>query len=194
MPVLVAAPASAGQAGTSRTLHVAVGGAHGGGCALQAPCGSFDRAYRVARPGDTILIRGGTYPAQQIGVDVRKLNVKRPIVFRVAEGQSVFVDGELTMLGSNAIFDGERYRNGRYSLRARRVGSLAVSSDTASRHVTFRHLKAETFTVTGSRFITFKGGDYGPNVACGPAAPRASVRSGARSQPPCGARSGADTR
>ena len=122
----------------------------------------------MARPGDTILIRGGTYPAQQIGVDVRKLNVTRPIVFRVAEGESVFVDGELTMLGSNAIFDGERYRNGRYSLSARRVGSLAISSDTASRHVTFRHLKAETFTVTGTRFITFKGGDYGPNVACWP--------------------------
>ena len=167
-PVLGPASSSAGDAGAVRTLHVATGGAHGADCALRTPCGTFDRAYRVARPGDTILIRGGTYPAQQIGVDLRKLNATRQVVFRVAKGQSALVDGELTMLGSHATFNGERRRDGSYSLRARRVVSVATSLATASRQVIFRDLKAETFAVTGTRSITFKGGDYGPNVACWP--------------------------
>ena len=124
-PVLGPASSSAGDAGAVRTLHVATGGAHGADC-VRTPCSTFDRAYRLARPGDTILIRGGTYPAQQIDVDVGKLNSTRPVVFRVARGQSAFVDGELTMLGSNAVFNGERRRDGSYSLRARRVVSVAT--------------------------------------------------------------------
>ncbi|MBA2359344.1 MAG: recombinase family protein [Actinobacteria bacterium] len=138
-------------------------------CRRGSPCNSFDRAYRLARPGDTVQIAAGTYPEQLVGVDPGKLRPTGTVVFRPAPGATVVVDGDLTMQGSYAVFEGERRGDGSYSFRARRVQSgIGHSLATASTNVTFRNLKANTFSVTGTRSITFEGGDYGPSVACWP--------------------------
>jgi hypothetical protein len=156
-------------AGAVRTLYVSVGAGSESPCTRSEPCGSFDRAYKVARPGDRVVIGGGVYPEQVIRVDARKLLAQRPVTFTVAKNASVVVQGDLKMLGSNAVFEGSKRRGGSYSFRARRVVSeIASSLGTTSRNVTFKHLKAETFVVTGTRNITFQGGDYGPSVACWP--------------------------
>src|SRR4051812_14841689 len=57
----IASPAVAQAA----TLHVSPGGS-GGSCSAASPCGSFDAAYRAARPGDTVEVAGGSYGRQEI--------------------------------------------------------------------------------------------------------------------------------
>lgn len=154
---------------TTRTLFVAVDGSSQSGCTQSSPCNSFDVAYRKARPGDSVVVAGGTYPEQVVGVDSSKLRVTRDVVFRPAPGAAVVVNGDLTVKGSHAVFEGEKRRDGSYSFSARRVLSEIDSSlATASTNVTFRNLKANMFTVTGTRSIRFEGGDYGPSVACWP--------------------------
>jgi hypothetical protein len=55
------------------TLYLAPSGSDAGTCAgAQAPCASFDRAYRVARPGDVVVLAGGSYPGQTIEGDGSK--------------------------------------------------------------------------------------------------------------------------
>lgn len=172
-------PSSAAAAAAARTLFVAVEGGQRASCTRVAPCGSFDRAYRLARPGDRVVIAGGTYPPQLVGVDARKLNAELPVTFSVAGNATAAVEGDLTMLGSHAVFEGTRRPDGSYSLRARRVVSaIGDSLATASRRVTFRQLKAETFAVTGTSYITFEGGDFGPSVACWPRGKTGSGRLG----------------
>jgi len=90
------------------------------------------------------------------------------VVFRPAPGAVVVVNGDLTMYGSHAIFRGGRRPDGTYTLQARRLRSEMRSLGTASRHVVFENVKAATFLITGTRFITIRGGDFGPNVACWP--------------------------
>lgn len=143
-------------------------------CTRAAPCASFDRAYRVARPGQTIEIAGGTYPAQTVGIDSRKLNVSpactlrtqtRCVVFRPAADAVVVVDGNLTMYGSNAIFRGSK---GPYNFRlTRNLVSEAVAGPATSHHVVFQNLDGAAFVIGPNHHITIKGGDWGPNYICG---------------------------
>ncbi len=159
--ILLAVTAPDGVSQASRTLHVASDGIPDAGCTQDSPCDSFDRAYRMARPGDTVLIEGGIYPPQLIRVDRRKLLASQAVVFQPAGDGTVIVDGDLTMQGSHAVFRGGRRIDGSYTFQARRVlSSIGSSLATVSSHVTFRNLKAETFAITGTRFITFQGGDY----------------------------------
>jgi len=57
--ILATALASAGTASSKagRMLYVSPKGS-GSSCTKKAPCGSFDRAYRTARPGETVVVAG----------------------------------------------------------------------------------------------------------------------------------------
>lgn len=160
--------ATGSERGGLRELHVSPRGVDGGRCTRASPCRSFDRAYRLAAAGDVVLLHGGTYPGQVIAPDARKLNAKKEIVFTPLPGATVVVNGDLDMRGSHAVFRGEQREDGSWSFRVRKVRSEIVAAATASRHVVFEELKAETFMITGSSFITLRGGDYGPGVACWP--------------------------
>jgi hypothetical protein len=106
-----AQPPTAPAAGTA---HVWVD-TNGGSCARSAStagyadgqaCGSLDAAYRVVRPGDTVLIRGGTYGEQTIR-DRPDLPVGSPsVVFRPAPGENVVVDAGFTVYAHDFVLDG----------------------------------------------------------------------------------------
>ncbi len=115
-----------------------------------------------------VEIAGGTYPSQLVRVDVRKLRAVKKVRFQPAAGATVVVDGDLTMHGSYAEFLGSKRPDGSYTLRMRRLRSEIVNLSNASTHVTFAGIKAATFFITGSRFVTIRDSDFGPNVACWP--------------------------
>ena len=52
-------------------------------CSQVAPCRSFDRAYRVAQPGQTVEVACGSYGAQSVGRDASKTS-SSDVVFRPA--------------------------------------------------------------------------------------------------------------
>ena len=167
---------AAGGTGREGAVHVFVAptGSDANACTAGAPCASLDRAYRVAKPGDTVELAGGTYASQTVGVDRTKLSLSPPctlraparcVTFRPAAGATVVVDGDLIMYGSNAVFKGAK--NPHAFRVARNVLSEAVPGAATSHDVTFENLDAAAFAIGPNHRITIKGGDWGPNYICG---------------------------
>jgi hypothetical protein len=154
-----AAPGGAGQ----RVVYVAPHGSDEAPCTRAAPCRSFDRAYRVAQPGDTVELAAGTYPTQTIQVDPRKVFVERNVVFRPARGAIVTIAGDLAVYGSHVSFVGSAHP---YDFRLRKLSSVATKGRLTSNHVLFQNLDGQTFTIGPNYDITIRGGDWGPSVAC----------------------------
>jgi hypothetical protein len=137
------------------TVFVSPNGSHAGGCTRAQPCSSWDRAYRVAKPGDVIELAGGTYPTQTIGVDASKVKATADVTFQPAAGATVTINGDLDMKGSHAVFK---------SINLRFLSSDAVRGPTTSNHVTFVGFHGRAFLIGPNSYITIKGGDWGPNT------------------------------
>jgi hypothetical protein len=155
-------------------LFVAPGGSDAGTCTRTRPCATFDRAYRVAHPGDTVEIAGGAYPTQVVQVDRRKVNLTPPcslgrrarcVVFRPVAGATVTIEGDLVVYASNALFLGSgrplRFRIGKM------LRSEATPGQATSHNVTFDDLHGAGFEIGPNHHITIKGGNWGPNYVCG---------------------------
>ena len=149
------------------SVFVATAGSDGNPCSAAAPCASFDRAYRVAKPGEGIQIAGGVYPTQTVRVDPSKVDAPADVVFFPAPGQVVTLDGDLVMYGSHAIFRGSPSP---FNLKLRMILSEAVEGAQTSNNVRFEHIDGAAFSISANRNITVLGGDWGPNVLCAPGA------------------------
>ncbi|MEA2168871.1 MAG: hypothetical protein QOF76_2171, partial [Solirubrobacteraceae bacterium] len=128
-------------------------------------CGTFEAAYRSAHPGDRIVIGGGTYPSQSVGVDQTKVRAHESVVFEPGPGQDVTVDGDLTVAASHVIFRGHARP---YDFHVRNVISQATPGPGTSSHVTFEQLDGAAFVIGPNDHISILGGDWGPNtLTCG---------------------------
>ncbi len=85
---------------------------NGGSCARQATagaysnadaCASMGAAYAKANPGDVIVVKGGTYPAQQI--PSRTIGTT-PVVIQPAPGETVTVSESILISTHNLILEG----------------------------------------------------------------------------------------
>jgi hypothetical protein len=47
-------------------FYVSPGGSDSNSCSQSAPCATLNKAYQIASPGDTVIIKAGTYPGQSI--------------------------------------------------------------------------------------------------------------------------------
>jgi hypothetical protein len=88
--VIVALVAGACGSGPARAaakpgIYVAPTGADTNPCSAAAPCLTFDRAYRAAKPGQTVWVLPGNYPAQRIAFDPTKSSGDR-VVFSPLSG------------------------------------------------------------------------------------------------------------
>jgi hypothetical protein len=79
-------------------LFVSTSGSDSGSCSQSAPCASFDRAYQLARPGDTVEVAAGSYGAQRV-LKSSPAKVAPAVLFRAAAGANVVVAG--IALGTN---------------------------------------------------------------------------------------------
>jgi hypothetical protein len=71
-------------------------------CSRTRPCGSWDRAYHLARPGQVVELAGGTYPGQTLTFDPRKTS-SQDVVFRPRKGARVTVAGEVELEGVSHV-------------------------------------------------------------------------------------------
>jgi hypothetical protein len=140
-----AAAASPGQVAGS-TIVVAPSGSDTNPCTRAAPCKTFDRAYRRARPGQVVELAAGRYPDQTVRADARKTGAA-DVVFRPARRARVTIDGELVVEASHVEFRGFKA-----TLWKSRLGT----------DQTFRNLDVGLFYIHGSRNVRVLGGDVGP--------------------------------
>jgi hypothetical protein len=126
---------------------------------VSAPCASFNRAYRVAGPGDVVEVAGGRYGWQEIESDPGKNGAGlRPVLFRPAPGASVTI-GDLLSYASNV-----RYRGFAVALDDGGQPDIRGGHD-----VSVEHVRATNFYISGSstRNVAIRGGSYGPWPSCG---------------------------
>jgi hypothetical protein len=135
-------------AAASADLYVAAGASAGNPCTVAVPCGSFERAYTLAAPGEVVHIAGGSYGGQDIDA------VQKPgpaVVFQPAPGASVTVHNIDIDSGTHIEF-----RN------------LTVTESTYNRQgaqwITYRHVKMRQFFIRGSDHIRYIDSEVGPNT------------------------------
>src|SRR5579859_3511318 len=73
------------------TYFVSTSGSDGAAGTLHAPFRTIQHAANLARPGDTVLIRGGTYP--ETVTPARSGTPGAPITFAAYNGENVTIDG-----------------------------------------------------------------------------------------------------
>ncbi|MFD5840189.1 right-handed parallel beta-helix repeat-containing protein [Streptomyces chartreusis] len=91
---LLAMLGSAGEASAATTLVVAVGGDDSAAGTVERPLRTIQRAVDLAGPGDTIVVRGGTYAlTDNVSIGVSG-TASQPITLSAYQGERVVVDGE----------------------------------------------------------------------------------------------------
>ena len=169
-------PSSSGGA----SVYVSVAGSDTSACSASAPCRSFDRAYRVARPGDVVEVAGGTYPPQDVLADATKTSPD-DVVFRPAAGATVVLNcddvgtiGNGTISGQNCVdFVGARHitldggANKSIRTQTYTVNGFSyqggIGIDRGSADITLRNLDIGSF-FDAAPDVTVDHNDIGPSV------------------------------
>ena len=149
--------------GESADRYVSTSGSDAGSCTAAAPCRSFDRAYRVASPGDVVEVAGGTYGSQSIGKDSSKTSAT-DVVLRPAAGATVTL-ASLSISGSHAEVR---------DMRLTRDGSVG-SNPIDTRDVTLRNLTGRSLFLRADDVLV-AGGSYGDFDGCDSGAPEDGVK------------------
>jgi hypothetical protein len=124
-------------------------------CGSSDPCRSFNRAYRVAQPGQVVDVAGGSYPSQTIEYDPSKTSAD-DVYFRPAAGGSVSVE-DVDVEASHVTF---------MAMQARDT-ETAYDGPADVRDVTFWAMDGRNFTIDSGIKVSVIGGDYGPASSCG---------------------------
>ena len=152
---LLPSTASAGL----RKLYVSPKGSDGRRCTSARPCRSFDRAYRVARLGQVVIVRGGAYPKQVLegdGAKARRLARARDVIFRPAPGAKVKVQ-EIEIRVPHVQFHKMRIVKWEADYDVRDPRTYAAGD------LTFRRVRTHHFSLTSVRHVRVIGGTVGPN-------------------------------
>lgn len=114
-------------------------------CTQPAPCLSFDRAYRVARPGEIVEVAGGRYASQEIRPTVKSGSAR--VIFRPAPGSAVEV-GEIDVYGAHVEIQSMQL-DGWYA-------------KPGANDVTFRNVRTSSLFINSANNIRVIGGSVGP--------------------------------
>ena len=100
-----ACSSSGGGGGSTATVFVSPSGSDSNACTQTAPCKSFNRAYAVAKPGQTVEVAGGTYGSQTL-LKGSQSQSGPMITFACASGATCTI-GSLTLGQNNGSLSGD---------------------------------------------------------------------------------------
>ena len=124
----------------------------------RAPCRTFNRAYRAARPGQVVQVAGGRYPGQTIrGVRGRR---GPKVVFRPAPRARVVLGG-LTFRGADFITV-QGMRTAAKRSEPGRGNRHGIFVGPGSRYIKLRRMRAGSVSTWKADHVAVKGGSYGP--------------------------------
>jgi hypothetical protein len=138
----------------------------------RAACATFQRAYRLARPGQIVEVAGGDYPEQAVTVVPGR---KGPnVVFQPAAGERVTlgglrlgIPGELGQGPSHLTF-----RRMRMAVKGSAPGARneeGISIGAGSKHIRLERMDAGSLHTWFADHVTVVGGDFGPcHAVAGP--------------------------
>jgi hypothetical protein len=149
--VAPAAPASA----TGAARFVAPTRSDSGSCTRSAPCGSLQRAYRLAAPGQTVKLAGGTYSDTSLPQDATKRTAD-DVVIEPAAGATPTFAAPLHIGARNVELRGLQLQD-------------TLQIDATAQNLTLRGLNIRNFQIFSNgaqapRNISFIGGSAGPSV------------------------------
>jgi len=155
------------------SLFLSTSGSDSNACTSAAPCRSFDRAFRVASPGQVVEVAAGSYGDQNLLFDSSK--TASDVVFQPAAGASVTV-GQLNF-GSNRFEGGASHvtiKNmtvtGDVSIPGCGVpDGTACPADSSSpgNDLTFQNLRVKgpyAFYCASCSNVSILGGTWGPDT------------------------------
>ena len=96
MAVFPTSIASAAPLGNGQTYYVATDGSDTNDGSLNAPFKTFQKAAETLQPGDTCIIRGGTYHET---LTPRSGEAESPITYKAYEGEEVIISGANEVTG-----------------------------------------------------------------------------------------------
>ena len=123
-----------------------------------APCRTFNRAYRAARPGQVVQVAGGRYPGQTIRA-IRGRTGPR-VVFRPAPRARPVLGG-LTFRGADFI----TVRGMRTAVKGSEPGRgnrHGIFVGPGSRYIKLRRMRAGSVSTWKADHVVVRGGSYGP--------------------------------
>jgi hypothetical protein len=142
-------------------LYVATNGSSTSACTQAAPCSTFNRAYTVAQPGDTVQVAAGSYSGQTINAAPLPAGAAS-VVFEPATAGAVTVSSLRVNQGGAIEFrdftvTGDTY-NGCNCAASGQAGSVV-------REITYRRIKMQQLFIRGADKISYIDGEVGPNGA-----------------------------
>lgn len=154
--------------GASASRFVSASGSDRGRCTQAAPCKTFDRAYEVASPGETISVAGGTYsatwpeagahairgPAKPAGSAPVTFTCTGPVRFDTTAPNFMIYPGLHSL----------RFTGGCFRFHVVQIG-LGGYSEVVEK-ITFSGVKMDSFECAGCDNLTIRNSEIGPMVAC----------------------------
>ena len=113
------------SAAVAATYHVSTTGSDAAGGSASAPWRTIKKSMEALEPGDTLLVRGGTYTERVTGVDIRQGTPSAPITVRAHPGERPVLSGLLslyspshwTLDGLDVAWDPENADHGSHMVR-----------------------------------------------------------------------------
>jgi hypothetical protein len=160
------------HASTTGLLAVSTSGSDSNPCSTSAPCATFDHAYHVAQPGQTVQVAGGTYPTETITSDPTKVTASTDVTFESAPGQLAIVSGlnivqaaHITFVG-NSVATAQNLAGATSGITLMPTPSVVNSGafsgvGQCSTNITFRGIDQRMLIVNNSNNISVYGGAIG---------------------------------
>lgn len=137
------------------TLAVSTTGSDSGICVQSAPCKTFNRAYEVAKAGQTVKVVSGNYPAQAFSATSK---VGAAVVFT---GSGVTVTGTINIFASHIKLEGLTTQDvtlGNFDESPGRINPTDI---------TLKNVTGRNFQIDSTTNVIVEGGSWGPASACG---------------------------
>jgi hypothetical protein len=157
--IVVAGLAVAAPAHAAPKVFVSPNGSDSRSCkSPRTACASFDRAYRVARPGQVVRVAAGSYPGQTIrGVSGRR---GPRIAFRPASRARVVLGG-LTFSGADYVTV-ERMQTRVKQSEPGAGNREGIFVGPGSHHIRLARMVAGSISTWKADHVLVRGGRYGP--------------------------------